>query len=308
MRRLLTILLVGLVAVVAACEDPFVDPFSNEDRWFTVWGWIDPDAPLQEVRVIPVTRRSSVITSPNDPNAAINARVFSTNLASGQTTEWDHRLVELEDGTYGHVFSAELFTRPGDSLRLEVRRSDGPVTWAEMEVPLPAPIALDDIGEPYLGESGHVLQDMLLRDVERPWSIRVTYRVEGGLLGKWFKTVNYGHSGRPDGQGNWIFTADLTADQAAIRADILAAVEAGAVPRPEVGEIPSAGLNRMNVGVLELQEGWDLPAGEYDEEIYAFPDALTNVVNGYGYWGSGARSSQQWEVDSSLSRQLGWPF
>jgi hypothetical protein len=308
MMRCLLFLVAGLTALAAGCDDPFIDPFANEDRWFTVWGWIDPDAARQEVRIIPVTRRPSTITSPDDMNAAVNARVFSIDLGSGAETEWAYRLAQLDDGTYGHVFSASLFVRPADSLRLEVRRSDGRVTWAETVVPTPTPISLGDIGVVYEAENGHLLQDILVRGVERPWSLRVTYRVVGSLIDKWFKTVDYGRSGRSDGQGNWIFTVDLTADQEAIREDIRAAVEAGAVPRPEFGDIPDAGLNRMNVGVLELAETWDLPFGEYDDEVYAFPDALTNVVNGYGYWGSGSRVSQQWEVDSMLSRRLGWPF
>lgn len=308
MMRRLFILAIGLFALSTGCDDPFIDPFANDDRWFTVWGWVDPDAPRQEVRVIPVTRRPSIITGTSDNNSEINARVFSINLDSGIETEWDHRLATLEDGTFGHVFSADLFVRPDDSLRLEVRRSDGKVTWAETRVPRPAPIDPDEVGPVYEAEDGHLMQDILLRDVERPWSVRVLYRVEGSLLGKWYTAVEYRQSGHSDGQGNWIFTVDLTTDQEKIRADIKAAVEAGAVPRPEIGEIPSAGLNRMNVGVLELGEGWDLPSGEFDDEIFAFPDALTNVVNGYGYWGSGSRSTNQWIVPDSVSRRLGWPF
>lgn len=307
MTRRLALLLIILAAVIGACEDPFVDPFVNDDRWFTVWGWIDPDAPFQEVRVIPVTRTSPVITGTDDRNAEINARVFSLNRRTGVETEWQHRLRQLDDGTFGHVFRSDEFVRPGDSLRLEVRRSDGPVTWAETVVPAPAPLDLADVGLVYEDTDGHLKQDILLRRVERPWTIRVLYRVEGDLLGKWYAPVEYRQSGRPDGNGNWIFTVDLTADQAKIRADIRAAVEAGAVPRPEIGEIPAAGLNRMNVGVIELAEGWDLPAGAFDEEIYAFPDVLTNVVNGYGYWGSGARSANQWVVPEEVSRRLGWP-
>ncbi len=308
MMRRLCFLTFVLVALSAGCDDPFVDPFANDDRWFTVWGWIDPDAPVQEVRVIPVTRRPAVITGTGDQNSDINARVFSIDLASGIETEWHHRLAPLSDGTYGHVFSADLFVRPMDSLRLEVRRSDGKISWAQTRVPAPAPIEVDDIGQVYESDTGHLLQDILLRNVERPWSLRVLYRVEGPLLGKWYTAVEYRQSGRSDGQGNWVFTVDLTADQQKIRADIKAAVDAGVVPRPEIGEIPAAGLNRMNVGVLELGEGWDLPSGDFDEEVYAFPDALTNVVNGYGYWGAGARTTNQWIVPDSVSSRLGWSW
>ena len=53
-RSILWIFLVSLT--LSGCDDTFLDPFENEQRYFTVYGFLDPLQARQTVRVIPVTR------------------------------------------------------------------------------------------------------------------------------------------------------------------------------------------------------------------------------------------------------------
>lgn len=307
MRRTRTAFLLALV-VLAACDDPFIDPFANDGRYFTVWGWIDPAASLQTVRVIPVTRWPAEAREPSDRNASIDARVFLIDLNRKTETEWTHRLTRLDDGTLGHLFSGSLVFEAAGHYRLEVRRSDGHTASAEVRVPTGFQAGGAQVGDSYEGPDGHVLQDVVLRGIASPWDIRVTYLVEGSNTrrGAW---IDYGRPGGRTATGDWAFTIDLTADQAAVHADIEAGIAAGEVDGiDENGRVPPFGLAQMGLRLTVLDEGWDLPEGPIDEAAFTGPDGISNVEGGYGYWGAGYPYVYQWGVTRALSRQLGWDF
>ena len=135
MKKILgTALLAGLLLGVAACDDPFIDPFDNDDHFFSIYGFIDVLTEQHVVRVIAVARTPEHI---EDPDAAsIDASVTSTNLSTGLSQLWTHSVEQLDDGLYAHIFRASFLVQPQHSYRLRVRRSDGATTTAETTVPL----------------------------------------------------------------------------------------------------------------------------------------------------------------------------
>lgn len=305
-RRILALL--AVLAAVPGCDDPFIDPFVNDGRYFTVWGWLDPESDRQEVRVIPVTRWSPEIRSETDPNATLDARVFFMDLNLETESEWAYRRARLDDGTLAHVYSGIVDVRPSGRYRLEVRRSDGRTAWAETSTPADYEIEGVQRGEPYLGADGHLRQDVTLRGVASPWDLTVTYLAEGGDK-KRSVWIDYGRVGGRDANGDWTFTVDLTADQVAVRADVEEGIENGEVPGPdENGNGVPFGLTQMGLRMTVLNEAWDLPAGPIDDETFSRPDILTNVANGYGFWGAAIRHTEQWGVATELSLRLGWDF
>ena len=74
MRALRIILLVLLVLVGSSCSDTFLDPFENEETYFSIYGYLDELERDHAVRVIPVTRFPEKILSPSDPQATIDAQ------------------------------------------------------------------------------------------------------------------------------------------------------------------------------------------------------------------------------------------
>ena len=84
MKILRPILLIGLLFVTASCGDTFIDPFDNDDQFFTIYGYLDVIQTEHAVRVIPVTRTPEHITSPSDGQATIDAVVTSTDLSTGR--------------------------------------------------------------------------------------------------------------------------------------------------------------------------------------------------------------------------------
>lgn len=282
-----------------SCDDSFIDPFENEDRFFTVYGFLDVLEVSHAVRVIPVTRHAERITDPADPQAAIDARVVSTDLLSGETVAWTHALERLEDGTFGHVFRARFIVRPGRTYRLEVIRSDGVRTTAETTVPSIPDAALFRLAPPlFSADSTVVTQEIDMPRITSPWAIQAVYLYGGGIVNRRV-FVPYGRAGGRTGDG-WHLTLNISADQPAVRAAIAEDLAAG-----RLAEGGPVFLTAMGLQLRVLDQNWDPPEGVFDPEVLAQPGALTNVEHGYGFWGSIGLYIQEWYA-GDLSEALGY--
>ena len=89
-----------LMLALQGCGDAFVDPFHNEGRYYTIYGFLDLFDREHVVRVTPVTRRPETIEGPSSPQATIDAEVRSINKDTGEEVIWHHNLEQLSDGTY----------------------------------------------------------------------------------------------------------------------------------------------------------------------------------------------------------------
>ncbi|MFB3133259.1 MAG: DUF4249 family protein, partial [Rhodothermales bacterium] len=146
MKILSLMLMIGLLLATAACDDAFIDPFDNDERYYTIYGFLDVRQTEHAVRVIPVTRFPERITTTTDPQSSIDATVTSTDLHTGATIIWRHSLDKLSDGTYGHIYRATFIVQTGRTYRLEVQRSDGKTASAETRVPYISEAAYYELG------------------------------------------------------------------------------------------------------------------------------------------------------------------
>jgi len=291
------LLLIPLLLGTAACEDSFIDPFDNEDRYYTVYGFLDqmknfePGA-VQTLRIIPITRFPERIDSPAHPQADLDAVVTTTNLNTGQTRRWAHTLEPLSDGTYAHIFRAALFVQAGHTYRLSVARSDGITATAETTVPAPSSIQATLAAPRVDPASGDVTQDVLLSGTPALWDILVIYRV-GNDFGATPYPLPYGRVGTPTDDDHWRFTVNISNDRR--RLSNLLRIPVSAV------EFPAMGLE------IRLLDGrWVPPEGSFDPEVLAQPGALSNVENGYGFWGSIGLYQHDWRISNELRNLLGF--
>ena len=286
-----------LLASLSACDSSFIDPFENEDRFYTIYGFLDQAANFQPgathtVRVIPVTRTIERIEDPSDDRANIDARVFSIDTMTGQEIEWTHSLDRLSNGNYGHIFRSNFFVTPGRTYRLEVRRSDGIITSAETIVPalssvvaqrpLPVRSAIDQ----------QVLQDILLPDITAIWDITVIYRLRLATCFVPPTTIqrfSYEQTGEITNEG-WLLTA-LVSDDKAVIAEQLAE--------------SNLYLCSMGVEAKVLDANWQLPPTEEERSTLTFTNQSSNVENGYGFWGSIGLLQSEWQISDSLAVYLG---
>ena len=116
MRILLSLALCAVALGLAGCEDD-VDPTLGTDQVFSLYGYLDPTADRQSVRVVPI-----VPTINSDTSATIDAVVTSTDLGTGVVTAWRDSLVTYRDGSRGHVFVADYTPAPDGARPVHGRR------------------------------------------------------------------------------------------------------------------------------------------------------------------------------------------
>ncbi len=289
--------LAGLMLATAACGDAFIDPFDNNGRYYTIYGFIDETKNFEPgaehaVRVIPLTRFPERITSPTDDQASIDAIVTSTDLTTGQRITWEHSLEKLDDDTFAHIFRTRFFVRPGRTYRLEVRRSDGVTAAAETKVPSTRGIEATVAAPRVDPASGAITQEIHLTRVPSPWNIDVVYRVGSDFAATPF-LLSYGRVGTPTNDGGWHFTVNITEDLGRLSRIL-------GTPVSEI-RFPTMGL-KMRL----LDDRWTPPEGLFDPEVLAQPGTLSNVENGYGFWGSIGLYQHDWNISDELRGLLGF--
>ena len=305
MKILSLMLMIGLLLATAACDDAFIDPFDNDERYYTIYGFLDVRETEHAVRVIPVTRFPERITTTTGPQAFIDAMVTSTDLHTGETILWRHSLDKLSDGTYGHIYRATFIVQTGRTYRLEVQRSDGKTASAETRVPYISEAAYYERGPVEISlDSSVVTQEIYIPNVPSLWNIEAVYLMsneafaEGTLNGRFF--IPYGRAGVRTDDGGWRFTLQISEDQTRVRAEIDSFRQQGVYDNSPLV------MESMGVQIRILDANWDPPEGVFDPEVLAQPGTLSNVENGHGFWGSVGLYRQEWQVSPAFSRMLGY--
>lgn len=290
-----------LFLFLTSCSKDFVDPFENEERFFTIYGYIDAQQITHKVRVIPVTRHQAIIRHPADIQAALDAEVTLTDVSSGEVVEWVYNLEELSDGTFGHIFTTEYVVTPGRRYRLDVTRSDGVRAWALTEVPYIPDSAFYDLGPiAFSADSSEVSRQIAIPGSPNPWTFEAIYNWSGGAFNRRV-FVPYGRRGTEDG-AEWVTTMSISADQEAVQETIQESMRAGRIRDDTPLVLTGAGL-RMTM----LDENWLLPNNELILDVTILPSKTTNINNGYGFFGSIGYYVQEWEA-CDLSGPLGYEF
>ena len=130
-----------LCSVLLAACDTSVQPFVENDRYYSVYSLLDAGADSQFVRV-EALRDSVQFGSP----PTLDATVTIENQETGQTTQLTDSLVTLPPapGIPVHLFRAELSLTPGGTYQVRVERSDGSASIATVTLPDDPPtLALD---------------------------------------------------------------------------------------------------------------------------------------------------------------------
>ncbi|MFT4605084.1 MAG: hypothetical protein ACI9W4_001823 [Rhodothermales bacterium] len=280
MKSVLCTLLLAVILV--SCDTGTFDPFDNGERYFTVYGFLDERESVHTLRVIPISRFAAEIEDLSVPQASIDGVVTSTDVRTGAVTRWNHRLDRMADGTYGHVFRSQFGVRAGRTYRLEITRNDGTVTAAETTIPR-FPITRPDpdtLFFPYnVSPDSALTQEVHLPGIVSPWEIYLDY----DLQGRWVR-VPYGRSGQRTADG-WKFTVNLQDDAVQMRR--VMGLDAGdALPL----------VHAITVSIRALDEAWDPPEGNFDPEALAQPGVLSNVEQGYGFWGGIGTYIYTWTV------------
>jgi hypothetical protein len=287
---LLTIIAVS--GLLSACDET-VDAFVEEDRYFTVYGFLDTATDEQFVRVIAL--RTTFGVSGQDP---IDATVSTTAQEDGSVVVWKDSLVAYGDGSFGHIFHVRMQPIPGWTYRFDITRSDGNQASATTTIPIVTNVTLE---EPRIAVS-NVTQKVRWDGIDfPPFRVEVWYRFQNARPNQPFLnavlTYEEDKYGSTVGGGeNWEIVVRLTDDKEDVTRDL--------------GIFGDARPFLMGVGMrLTMSDDqWRPPKGVFDREILVQPGTFSNVQNGFGFLGSVNQFTIEWTLAPDIVERIGYTF
>ena len=282
-------LLIGLaaLALLGGCSDS-VDPTLGTAQAFSLYGYLDPSADRQALRVAPI-----VGTIVADTARTLAATVTSEELGTGRTVAWRDSFVSYRDGSTGHVFVADYTPTPGATVEVRVAETtgEGRVTAVRISVPT---LDRPEIGS-FLGTSAEVTYPIRVR-APRVLTTSLVYRVVG-LRSAPMDTVAVSFSDfapfEDAGGGTWGLDLPFVATSRAFLSS----------PAAE-----GATLRLVDVAVRAFVTGpeWDIPAGGLDEDRIVEPGTFSNVTGGFGFVGSGYWTESRWTPSLTTQSRAGF--
>ncbi|WP_420456715.1 hypothetical protein [Rubrivirga sp.] len=285
--RTSALLLVALA--LGACSDA-VDPTLGTSQAFSLYGYLDPTADRQAIRVAPIIGALDADTA-----RTLAAAVTSTSLQTGRTVTWRDSVVDFRDGSVGHVFVADYTPTPGETVEIEVRETtgEGRTTTVSVEIP---PLAQSSVGQPTF-EGGLTAYPVTVR----------APRVIGGTLRLYV-------TGLPTAP------ADTSTLVVPVEAGALAITNDGdewttTVPFLEATRdfLQSRGQFNTGLGLVEAEFApfvttteWAVPPGGLDEEAIAEPGTFSNVAGGFGFVGAGYEAPVRWVPSPGTQSRAGF--
>ena len=280
-----------LLIVSAGCEEA-VDPIIGSEYPFTIWGFMNAGADTQYVRVYAISDRIG------GDATRIDADVISTNLTTGERRTWTYMTVHFDSVNTGHVFWSPFRAVNDQEYRLEVIRSDGMLSSAEVRVPSEVEFDVDVYAE------GAFAPVRINGDIPVLIGPKVTYdliNVPPPIRLEFVPppvrhpvTVEYDHALKQTSTG-WEVLVDMVRDTSAVRAEYVANCLVTA-------SVPNIWLHDVTFSVVAADSTWRPPGGIFDPNVLVVPGTMSNVENGYGFFGAGQELRFTWipTVDARL--------
>lgn len=283
------LLAAACIQVLAGCEES-VDPVLGTDQRFTVYGFINPLADTQAVRVFPIEGRLEVSTA--EP---LDAVVYSESDGTSGLVTWQDSIVTYRDETVGHVFYAVFRPEFDTEHRFVIESRDGTLTTATVVTP---PRTDPELGE-IISAPGNVLVPVEWNHAPRILETRLVYHLRSRLSGDsriFDKTVTLPAGQIFEGPGGELLVVVRPAVDIGPLYNILAL-------RPGVDELS---LEWIDIQAFVAGGAWDPPTGGFDPELLVQPGTFTNVVNGFGFLGAGYYDSFEYVPSDEVRQNAGF--
>ena len=276
-RGLVVVLLLLASAGLFGCEESLA-PREHFEMPFTIYGVLSPDLDTQSVRLY-VPEDFPTLGAPEP----LDVDVTSTDLHTGERWAWRDTVLVEPNGQHEYVFWSTFRAAFDRTYRVEVvRRSDGVTSHAEVRIPPPVTVRIDDQGDALLevyieGEDFRALKPEAVYGVDKgggPSCPLVRF------------PISYEERERRVEQG-WLVTFNMVVDQDHILYRYNGVMYDGVTFC--AGRCPSLNLRELELHVLVGDAVWDPPGGVFEAHILAQPQALDNVENGFGFIGGGYR-------------------
>ena len=289
MKHLFRLALVLLAFLSMGCEES-VDPVLTTDEAFTIYGFLDPTADHQAIRVYSIDGVLQDIR--NEPMDAV---VRSTNTRTGEQIVWRDSVVTYPDRSLGHVFHAPFRPDYDTPYTLSVDHPDGRAATANVLVPPDGEASIVNIAS----TRSQVVVSIDWRRIPRLLQTRVSYHVRVPFPDRSDTTttrvdISSGRVQR-NSDGTWRVFIMPSADIAAVYATL--GLEPGRHP---------VLLDRVEVKAFVTSADWESPVGVYDPELLVQPGTFTNVTGGYGFVGGGYFDRFEFDMEDVDKRNAGF--
>ncbi len=305
MRQLfIAFLLLGSLLATQGCEES-VDAIVGTEIPYTIWGFMNAGADTQTVRVFPI--EDDLIPNSSIP---LDAKVFSTDLTTGERREWTYEKVRFDSLISGHIFWSPFRAEYQHRYRLEVVRSDGNMSSAEATVPSEVQF---DIG---INDGSTKIPVTITGDIPNLVGLRVTYNALNVPPRQAFPVgtiiqpaVSFPVSIIYDNalieqENQWSIEIDMARDFIAVNQ----IYGANCLITPTTGSAPDIWLRTIEFTALAADSSWAPPGGIFDPNVLAVPGTFSNVENGYGFFGAGQGIRYEWTPNQSALLTAGFNF
>lgn len=289
---LLTVL-VAAVMFWTGCEDQ-VNPFVEEDRYFTVFGYLDTASDQQFVRIIPLRTDFAALE-----DGEIDAAVTTLEVESGRVIAWQDSVITFSDGSIGNVFHAPFRPVPGWTYELSVVREDGNRSTATTTIPLVTGVELDD---PTISVAA-VFQKIRWSDIDfPPFRVEVWYRFLNSSPSRPFlnAVIPYGDVSEEYGQfvqdDKWEVLVRLTEDKEAVTEEL------------GISEDAEPFLMSVGMRLTMTSDSWRPPDGVFDPEVLVQPGTFSNIEGGFGFFGSVNQFTHEWTLSPGITSLIGYTY
>lgn len=296
---------VVLVISFGACDEEVTD-LSLNDSPFSIYGFVNPGADTQFVRVFAVTDRPSA----HEPGP-LNAEVRYVDLATGASYPARDSTAAFGEERSGHVFWMAFRAAYDRGYRVEVRGDGGITAHATVHTPPPSEVVmLEGFTRFDPEERGRipVLPVMVRGTGGLLQRIEAVYHVEAHNIGRNFHAIPYDASVETRSNG-WQVELDLVQDYHTIYA------EWEEEYRLHEDELRRQGVECCRVEFYGLEvraavvdSNWSPPGGVYDPELLVQPGTMDNVENGFGFIGAGYEESSEIGVPRCFQYWAGYVF
>ncbi|MEM8486922.1 MAG: DUF4249 family protein [Bacteroidota bacterium] len=286
--RMLSVLVMALL-LLTGCDDD-VNPFIGTELPYTVWGNINPQADTQAVRVFLIDDILQLV----DPNP-LDAEVSILELDSGERHVLRDSVIKLPNGDYRHIFWSVFDVQHLNTYRLEVERSDGQLTRSN-DIQVPAPVELEVIPTDPNAVSELIQRINVIGQPPALPRVDVTYNAF---------TVTSDRIRLADNPVTLSYSTGTRVVRDTVRIDLDLRDDFRAI-RSDFDENELGGLICIDDVVLDVHVGnaaWQSPTGVFDANFLVEPGSLSNIENGFGFFGAGYIESVQFlPRDLSLVR------
>ncbi len=279
----------SMLFVLTGCDES-VNPVLGTEEAFTFYGYFNPRADTQSVRVYSIDG----ILQP-EGTAKLDAIVTSTNQVTGEIQTWRDSTIYFRDGSVGHVFYA-LFRPEHNSLyRFNATNSKGKSTFVNVQIPADGAAQVTNI----TSARSNVIVEMEWSGVPKVMQTSATYQVRvpfpDGTDTTTVRIPILSGEAQSLGGGRWKVTIIPSRDIGTIYSVLNL--------QPSIHPIF---LDDVTVRAFVVSEDWESPTGTFDPELLVQPGIFSNVESGFGFVGGAYFDSFVLELTDSQKVNAGF--